>query len=259
MSPAGWTRARPPARRRTLPAGAAGSILLEVVLAAVLVGLIVGTLATAFAGMVEQARAVRQQPGAESGVSVAGGSEAWEWGPRVIAAWWRPGPALHVRISGTPDGGGGTMCVGLWADGWPVDEMAVPGDDAGGASNAGELQVGAPTWTDLSGQELVIRVRAADGAWGPPWRLAVAVPSGADPAPGSPLGSPPSGPTVVAHRPGMGTSTLQPSWSPGALTSAPFGLVFAPDPAVSGWGGATLDGRSQWWWMEEGRSVDLYF
>jgi hypothetical protein len=137
--------------------------------------------------------------------------------------------------------------------------LAVTDAGADAASSAGELQVGAQTWTDLAGRELVMRVRAADGVWGPPWRLAVAAPSGADPAPGSTQSGPPSGPTVVTHRPCSGTSDLQPSWSVGALASAPFGLVFALDPAVSGWGGVTLDGRSQWWWMEEGRSVDVYF
>ena len=259
MTTAGRRGARPRVRRRTSSGGGAGSILLEVVLAAVLVGLIVVPLASAFAGTVERARAARQSAGAESGANGAEGSEAWEWGPRVIAAWWHPGPALHVRISGVADGNVATAYVGLWADGWLVDEMAVPGDDAGAAPSAGELQVGAQTWTDLAGRELVIRVRAADGVWGPPWRLAVAAPSGADPTPGSPLDNPTSSPAVVVHRAGTGTSDLQASWSVRALASAPFDLVFPLDPAISGWGGATLDERSQWWWMEGGRSVDLYF
>ena len=251
-------RARPQARCCTPLADVTGSILLEVVLAAVLVGLILGPLATAFAGVVEQARTARRLAGMETGAAVES-STAWEWGPRVVEAWWRPGPALHVRISGLTGGSAATTQVGLWADGWLVREMTVPGDDAGVPSTAGELQVGAQTWTDLAGQELVIRVRTAEGAWGPPWRLAVAVPSGADPSPGSPLDSPPLGPAAVVHRAGAGTSDMWTSWSAGALTSAPFDLIFSLNPAVSGWGGATLDERSQWWWMEGGRSVDLYF
>ena len=56
-----------------------------------------------------------------------------------------------------------------------------------------------------------------------------------------------------------GTSSLTASWSAAALTSPPFGLLFCLAPAIEGWGGATLDERSQWWLMEEGRDVDLYF
>jgi hypothetical protein len=57
----------------------------------------------------------------------------------------------------------------------------------------------------------------------------------------------------------MGTSSLTVSWSAAPLSSPPFGLLFSLAPDIQGWGGATLDGRSQWWWMEEGRSADLYF
>ena len=253
----GGTLARHRARRSI--ADGAGSILLEVMLAAVLVGLVVVPLATAFAGEVEQSRLVRQQASAAGQDVGSEASGAWEWGPRVTAAWWRPGPVLHVRISGPTDRSAAASYVGLWADGWLVEQTLVPADGDGGATVAGELQVPAPTWSGLVDREVVIRVRAADGVWGPPWRLAVAGLVGGDPVLGSPLGVPSPGPTVVAHRPSVGTSSLSVSWSAGSLSSPPFGLLFVDDPAVSGWAGTTLDGWSQWWWMEGGRSVDVYF
>jgi type II secretory pathway pseudopilin PulG len=239
--------------------GSGGFILLEVMVATVLVGLIVASLGTALAGTVERARTARHVAVTQSGRADADARRAWEWGPRVIAAWWRPGPVLHAKISGVGGGSAVGYYVGLWTDGWLVDEALVPGEGADGTEATGELQVPAQTWSGRADRELVLRVRTAEGAWGPPWRLAVAGPGGGDPALGSPLGVPPLGPTIVAHRPGTGTSSLTTSWSAGALACPPFGLLFVLDPAVLGWEGATLDGRSQWWRMEDGRSADLYF
>lgn len=240
-------------------AGGAGFVILEVLVAVVLVGLVVASLGAAFAASVEQARTARRLAGAESEAAGSDARTAWEWGPRVIGAWWRPGPVLHVRISAVADGSEALSHVGLWADGWLIEEKIVGSDGVDEAGATGEVQVDTQTWSGLTDHELMIRVREGDGVWGPPWRLAVAGPAGGDPALGSPLGAPASGPTVVAHRPGTGSSSLMTSWSAGGLASPPFGVLFALDPAVSGWGGATLDGRSQWWWMEGGRSVDLYF
>jgi hypothetical protein len=114
-------------------------------------------------------------------------------------------------------------------------------------------------WAGLTQGELVIRARAANGPWGPPWRLAVPGARGETPALGSALSASQQEPTVAVHRPGIGNSALTASWSAVALTSPPFGLLFCLAPALRGWSGGTLDGRSQWWWMEDGRSVDIYF
>jgi hypothetical protein len=241
---------------------AGGSILLEVVLATVLVGLIVAPLASALAGTVDEARAVRQRAAADGRTGPStGASGNWEWGPRVVAAWWRPGPVLHVRVSGdTGEYSPGVRSFGLWADGWLIAEETVdPSEAANGTAVMGETGIGPTLWTGLADNELVIRARAAGGAWGPPWRLAVPPAAGLSPVPGPALPSMGQEPALVAHRPAVGSSSLAVSWTPGALASHPFGLLFVVSEGASGWGGATLDERTQWWWMEEGRSVDLYF
>ena len=104
----------------------------------------------------------------------------------------------------------------------------------------------------------MIRARVANGAWGPPWRLAVPEAGGGTPAPGLALSASPARRSWCIAR-AAATHPLTASWSAAPLTSPPFGLLFSLTPALQGWSGATLDGRSQWWWMEDGRSVDIYF
>jgi len=240
--------------------GSGGSILLEVLVAALLVGLLAAPLATALAGMVGEARSLRQRVGGgQAGDAASQAAEGWEWGSRVIAGWWRPGPALHVRLSGAAGEGSTATEVGLWADGWLVADEVIPPSAQSGPPATDDVQMGPELWTELADSELVVRVRTPGGAWGPPWRLAVPESGGGNPGLGAALPAPAEGPTVVVHRPGVGTSSLNGSWSAAALTFPPFGLLFSLAPAIDGWGGATLDGRSQWWLLEEGRSVDLYF
>ncbi len=246
--------------QRLISGGAAGSILLEVMMATLLVSLLVVPLATSFAGMVGEARTVRQRAeGDPAGPAASQSAEAWEWGPRVIAGWWRPGPVLHLRVSGAAGANSADAEVGLWAEGWLVGQEAIIWSAETGAAANNDLQLGPELWTGLAERELVIRARTAGGVWGPPWRLAVPEPGASTPVLGAALSASPQDPTVVVHRPGTGTSSLTATWSPADLTSPPFGLLFSLTPAVEGWGGATLDGRTQWWPMEEGRSVDLYF
>ncbi len=249
-------------RGRVLPIsdGNAGSVLLEVMMATLLVGLLVVPLATSFAGMVGEARTVRQRAqGDAGGRTTSQSAEAWEWGPRVIAGWWRPGPVLHLRVSGSSGESPADVEVGVWADGWLVGQEVIVLSGRSGSPATNDLQIGPELWIGLADSELVVRVRTVTGVWGPPWRLAVPEPGAGSPALGAALPTPPQDQTVVVHRPGIGTSSLTATWNPGDLTCPPFGLLFALTPAVEGWGGATLDGRSQWWLMEEGRSVDLYF
>lgn len=240
--------------------GSAGSILLEVMVATLLVGLLVVPLATSFAGMVGEARAVRQRAEGDPAEHAASQSaEGWEWGSRVIAGWWRPGPVLHLTMSGAAGEISASAEVGLWADGWLLAQEAVVLSGESGPPATNELQMGPELLTGLADRELVVRVRTVGGAWGPPWRLAVPEPGAGTRALGVALTASSQGPTVVVHRPGAGTSSLTVTWSTADLICPPFGLLFSLAPAVEGWGGATLDGRSQWWLMEEGRSVDLYF
>ena len=160
-------------------------------------------LATAFARTVGDARSVRQRvEGEVSTGSGSGRSEGWEWGPRVIAAWWRPGPVLHVRVSGTAGQALTDAQVGLWADGWLVAEEAITINQTGVSAMANDVQIGPEFWTGMAESELVIRARVTGGAWGPPWRLAVPGAGGGTPAPGSVLSGSQQGPTVVVHRPG---------------------------------------------------------
>jgi hypothetical protein len=234
--------------------------MLEVLVATLLVGLLVVPLATALAGTVGEARNIRQRVGANPATPTASeASEGWEWGPQVIAASWRPGPLLQLRFTGAAGGTPEDAEVGLWADGWLIAEQAIPPSAPGEPAATSDTQLGPEVWTGLAGGELVVRVRMGGGVWGPPWHLAVPGSEGGTPALGVPLSVPSEGPAAVVHRPGNGTSSLSVSWSAIALDSPPFGLLFPVSAAVEGWGGATLDGRSQWWWMESGRSVDLYF
>lgn len=234
----------------------AGSLLLEVVVAAVLVGLIVGPLATALAGTVDRARDIQEQADSLPGPADAMLAGLWEWGPRVAAAWWRPGPVLHVKVAGVGQALE-DVSIGLWADGWLRQEVAVP-KVVLEAGSTEDLRVDAWEWPGMTREELVIRVRTVGGAWGPPWRSAIPDAAGDAPPLGDPS-SPPAGVTAVVHLPQISTSELDVSWSAGALPSTPLGLLFALQPPIVGWGGATLDGRSQWWWMEEERDVDVYF
>jgi hypothetical protein len=237
-----------------------GSVLLEVVVATVLIGLLVVPLATALAGTLDEARRARERAVADMGAAGDWSTDgAWEWGPRVIAGWWKPGPVLHLRLAvgnGSSDAG---RHVGFWADGSLVAEQAVLGGGDASEEAGPELQMGPEAWNGLTEKELVVRVRDGEGAWGPPCRLAVPVPGAGPPAVGSVLGYESPDLTAVVHRPGVGTSSLTASWSAASLASPSFGLLFPFSAAVEGWGGVSLDGRTQWWRMDGGRSVDVYF
>jgi hypothetical protein len=238
----------------------AGSILLEVVLATLLVAILVVPLASAFASALDGTRDVRYRAGETPVVGTGGeAADSWEWGPRVLSAWWRPGPVLHIRLSGSERQGSTRLRLGLWADGWLLVEKDVTIDGPSGTASAEDLQIGPESWTGMAESELVLRVRDLEGVWGPPWRLFIPGAGGGSPAPGSALASSAGEPTVVVHRPGAGSSPLSASWTASALTAPPLGLLFVLRPAIQGWGAATLDGRAQWWWMEEGRSVDVYY
>jgi hypothetical protein len=239
------------------PAGQRGSLLLEVAVAVVLVGLFVAPLATSVSRAVAAARAVREQESATGATGGEAEAAGGEWGPRVTTAWWRPGPVLHVRVSAIGGHPATAGLLGLWVDGWLVAEEQIRGDEPTGRADA-EVQVGPQLWNGRAESELVVRVRAPGGSWGPPWRAAVpATPGNAPEA--SPASVEAPAPSVVVHRPEVGTSSLTVSWSAGSLAAPPFGLIFPLSPALDGWTGATLDGRAQWWRMEEGRSVDVYY
>jgi hypothetical protein len=163
---------------------------------------------------------------------------------------------LHVRVSGAGTASSESSTVGLWVDGWLVEQVSLPG----GSGSSGEVTVSAGTWADLTGRELVVRGRTGDGEWGAPWRLAIPSGSAGDPEKGAVAAQADAEPFVAVHRPTAGTSRASGSWDPDLVPLPAFPLLFVLDePRVLGWAGLTLDGRAQWWWREEGRSVDLYY
>ena len=58
------------------------------------------------------------------------------------------------------------VLVGLWCDGWSLGEREVDPE--------GRVRMQASDLRDLVGGELLVRVREAEGTWGPPWRSIVA-------------------------------------------------------------------------------------
>jgi hypothetical protein len=235
-----------------------GMILLEVLVAVVLIGLVVGPLAAALSGVIGQSRAVREAGAGEAASRRAGTKGLEGWGPRLTEASWRPGPMLRVATDLAGGVAGPEATVGIWVDGWAVGEVPVCAEGEPGAAS-GEVIVPASVWSGRAGGEVVLRVRTGAGSWGPPWRSAVPGQDGGAPAVGTVAGAESERPTSVVHRPGIGTSKLTASWAAAPLTAPTFPLLFTLSASVQGWGQAVLDGRSQWWRMEEGRSVDLFY
>jgi hypothetical protein len=172
---------------------------------------------------------------------------AWEWGEAVCQAWWRPGPTLHLR---TRSDGGADYVAGVWADGWFLGEWKPRG--------SGEVEVAAPVWADLSGDELTVRVRQGEEqAWGPPWRLIVPNAGGQPVVPAS-INDGASVDTVV-HVPALGNPGLGLSWT-GAVPPVGFpGLPFILPTPGDGAHEIELDDRKQSWKTETSRDLDIYF
>lgn len=140
-----------------------GFVLVEVLAAIVILGLLVASLSTAVQRACDSAAGVRDEAAVLSAASREDShGEAWEWGPLVERAVWSPGPQLSVTVG---QGAGGETTVGIWADGWCLGEWS--------ASSEAVLRLGPGVWDEIFGQELVVRMRQGDGAWGPPCRTVV--------------------------------------------------------------------------------------
>jgi type II secretory pathway pseudopilin PulG len=229
--------------------GAGGWVLLEVMAAVAVFAILVTSLVSGFLGVVERGARTEQQA---DGLGAAGlqSDSAWTWGDRALEAAWSPGPILNVRIAAT--GGMADAVVGVWADGWLMGEVS-PND-------SGRVILGASTWADRDGQELVIRAREADGTWGPPWRTFVPDVTGIlVAAPGGVIADQ-SGGEATVHPPFAANPRFNMSGSGGAIVSGPSGTPFfatliPPGPAL-----VSLDGGAcQSWLSEPGRGVDVYF
>jgi hypothetical protein len=234
---------------------ARGFILIEVLVSVVLLGIVIVCLATATSSARERAGSTWGQ--AEiigQRTTVEDGADPWEWGCVISEAEWAAGPSLELTVA--PDVGESAV-VGVWVEGWLVAER-VPDTER-------QVHIRAAELAGSEGKELVVRVRAEGAGWGPPWRLLVpdgrtgsgsGLPAPLAMASGTP---PPAGAISVVHLPRAGTQIPETSFL-GTVTGAAEGLPTVLLPGVTaGSCGVTLDGRSQSWWMEDGRVLDVYF
>ena len=229
--------------------GSYGSIMIEVLVAMVLLAILILPLAGGMLSAAGRVNTVKRfDPAAAEALTEEGVREAWSWGPRVAAAWWLPGPMLHIR----PDRSGDPPpTVGLWVDGWPLTAERPDPD--------GVTRLGSAIWSTYAGRELVVRVRISDGIWGPPWRSlvpgvtgAVLLPASAEPVAGV------DG-LVVAHTPGAGNPAFEGSWTNSLPEPGPLGIPFLFPTGFTGPGGLRLDSAQQSWSVEPLRELDLYF
>jgi len=230
-----------------------GFIMLEVMAAVALLGLVLGVLTTSLSGLLAGSRELREDL-AEAATSLALDSEgdAWSWGPQVIDGRWGPGPVLYLQTGPWEKAQpAGDVILGLWVDGWAIGEHVL--DTARG----NVVRVDAPSWQGRAGGELVVRVRAGQGVWGPPWRTVVPnVEGGAVAIDPVRAGETPAG--VAVH--GVGLGTLAPQLAVGGMPVSPMSLG-APTVFTHGTSGlweSRLEGRVQSWWGEEGRQIDVY-
>jgi hypothetical protein len=232
---------------------AAGSILIEILVAIVLLCIAIVPLASAMDEAREQVERARfQNQSAMSTSTIAWTREAWVWGPRLTSAEWRPGPGLHLDVG---QGKGSEVMVGLWIDGWFAGEWQ---PDA-----SGRIVVQGPTVAGHVGAEMVVRVRSPGKHWGPPWRSLVPDHSGRvagglvwgrEVAAGSTAED-----QTVLHPPTEGVPLFEVS-DPG-LTLRVDGA--GPPIFVGNIAGnecvAGLNDIEQAWKVEENRALDLYF
>jgi len=224
-----------------------GLVLIEVLIAMVLLGLLVVPLVSGVQSATGRADAVRSQAAqVRNPPQTADSGDAWEWGTTVLSAWWQPGPILTVQ---TVETAGEEQIAGLWVDGWFLGEHEPEGD--------GTVRVEAPVWYGHIGDELVVRVRAAAGTWGPPWRLVVAAADGGSTS--AVLVDDGAGGDTVAHVPALANPALQVPWADTAVEASPPGLPFLFPCPGTGTCVVDLDGREQLWKTEAGRGLDIYF
>lgn len=234
------------------PAGVSqGWILLEVMVAVMIAGIVLGPLATAVMSSAGQAAHVRRQADGLAAHSLDMESmDAWTWGGgQVIAGEWSAGPALEVSVR-VPSGAEDPSVVGVWVDGWFRGEWPV--------DPSGVLTIEATTWSAGEGSEAVLRVRAPNGLWGPPWRSLVPGFDGIPAAASSAGPTEPGSAKTVVHPPAAGNPALEISWeSAQSIPTLLLPLVFE-GPGV-GPVGASIEGSVQTWLMENRRALDVYF
>ncbi|MCL5942440.1 MAG: hypothetical protein M1325_02800 [Actinobacteria bacterium] len=179
-----------------------GVVLMEVVVAAGLLLILIVPLVQGMLSLRDASLHLDAQ--AAAGAGGVGGNDRWWWGAPVVADCTVSGRSLRV----VADAGGRAtpLSVGFWADGWLVGEV--------NATGAEELLWPIPSDLWTQGGEVTVRVRRPHGAWGVPWRIALApggVPTQTAPgAAGSDGGGacPASG-LVIVHLPAGGVGTVE--------------------------------------------------
>lgn len=220
-----------------------GWALIEVVASLVLLSVILGALYGAWLSVVKRVArtedmltAPTDQPGSET--------VPWGWGAAVAGADWENGPSLRIKLSGPQPG---DVVLGVWLNGWFAAEYPVAPESE--STPLGDFLF----WQGREGEEVVVRARAAEAGWGPPWRTIVpAIVAGMEEPPGAAAVS-----TVLVHFP--------------FLASAEAVVADATDSTrpVSGMGCAPLEAAGEWLTVSVGnesqeivggvRGLDLYF
>lgn len=235
--------------------GAAGSILIEVVVAVLLAGVLVGELAAAFSAGMARAAQVDVRVSSLGVDAAAAGKDSWNWGPSVSSLSWGAGPALRIGLRQRDRAA--ALVAGLWADGWFLGEHRLD-------ANAG-LRVAGATWEGMQGQELVVRVRDSEGEWGPPWRTVIPDVCGdiegekVAPLPAAEEADLVSGQATAVHLASLSTAALESSWTGRPQEAASLGAPVFVVPSNSGLCDIGVMGNIQTWLKEAARVVDLYF
>lgn len=232
-----------------------GFVLLEIMAAVALVGIFVSLLGTAVQRACDASLSLRDKAITFSATSSERScEEAWGWGPRIESITWSPGPKL-VITTGEDCAVGGE--IGAWADGWQVGEWS--------ASSATQLEVGGATWDGLAGGELIVRARAGEGPWGPPYRTVVpdaygnvAVARANAFESESPASNWSDAGTAV-HSRCLGISSLAASWVEEPVSETIHDLIQVLMASTCGLCSVDCGGRVQSWISSEGRSIDVYW
>lgn len=223
-----------------------GWVMLEVLVALLLCGVFLGGLAGDLFSAARLVDRLQIKALAVDG-SESSDDEAWSWGPRVVRADWISGPALTVDVAAPTDG---EPVVGVWCNGWQQVQQQL------GSSRT--IHFESTKWSTWQGAEVTVRVRRADGEWGPPWRTLVPGPSGqiAIAEDNSDTGTPVT--RAVVHGPSAGALELQLTGTDQSEVDVA-GLPCSVFSSVYGLHQAGLGGSIQHWMGAAERELDVYF
>ena len=179
------------------------------------------------------------------------GSADWTWGPRPGLLSWGDGLQLETDLRGPGCAQG--QRLGFWVSGWFAGEVE--------AGVLDHVALGATEfWRSHAGEEVVVRARRTDGAWGAPMRTLVPAANGAGSQPSEPGSTGGSLlPTALVHLPAAGSASLEVTDSAaGRRVDLDAGPRHIPMQCV-GPVDVAFGVIIQAWLSEEARDVDLYF